>query len=117
MYPALYGGGGGGGGSGGGSGTQHPAEDGHPSLLVCATADRKGVCRVAVSFVTKLLSALLRSCQRKRRVHAIVGCDNAPALNYADGLRRLSPQCRSRLQMDLDRSRRRDVAQIAIMVR
>ena len=65
-----------------------------PRLVVCSASDRKGVCRVTEAFARQLLGAFLRErCQptlggaaRQRPVHVMLGCDNAPALDFAEAL-------------------------------
>ena len=70
-----------------------------PRLWTCATSDRRGVCRVALAFATELVGEFLRArCSDGidlAPVHVIVGCDNAPALNFTDALAQ-SPHCRAR---------------------
>lgn len=68
---------------------------------VCATEDPKGVCRVALPFVRSLITEALRAWERGGQctvnstmpVHVLVGCDNAPARGFAQGL---TPYCRAR---------------------
>ena len=89
-----------------------------PALVACATNDRKGVCRVALPFVAHLLTSFGKArCQdapaviRNREAgqsppplplsspewRAIVGCDNAPAVDFDSALAKASPACRARL--------------------
>lgn len=79
-----------------------------PRVFACATADRKGVCRVALPFVVELLEHFLSErCHRNPTrkgispmaapLHVMVGCDNAPALSFSHALHS-SPDCLRRFR-------------------